>query len=283
MMKRTMAFAVVAMFLIVGTVATAVASSKSNRINTHYVPPKNALHQQIYLQLQERRSLEKLKEFLSPFRLPRTLDISLAGCDGEADAFYEDAAITICYEYVNELWENRPEKTTPSGIAPVDTVIGPLVDTTLHEFAHALFDMLKLPVLGPEETAADLVAAYIYLQLRGDEGHRLISGTVYAYSKESKNRTAPLKLKEFADEHGTPEQRAYNLLCIAYGADAKLFGDFVSKGYLPERRAEFCYEEYEQIQDAFEQLITPHIDRALAEKIMNKNWLPDRNQPILRR
>jgi hypothetical protein len=27
------------------------------------------------------------------------------------------------------------------------------------------------------------------------------------------------------DVHGTPAQRFYNLLCIAYGADAQLFGD----------------------------------------------------------
>jgi hypothetical protein len=27
-------------------------------------------------------------------------------------------------------------------------------------------------------------------------------------------------------------------------------GDIVSKGYLPKSRAEFCEEEYEQVQDA---------------------------------
>ena len=42
----------------------------------------------------------------------------------------------------------------------------------------------------------------------------------------------------FVDEHGTPAQRLYNLLCIAYGSDKELFADVVEKGYLPKERAE---------------------------------------------
>ena len=34
----------------------------------------------------------------------------------------------------------------------------------------------------------------------------------------------------FADEHGTPAQRLYNLLCVAYGSDKELFADVVEKG-----------------------------------------------------
>jgi hypothetical protein len=64
-----------------------------------------------------------------------------------------------------------------------------------------------------------------------------------------------------ADEHGTPAQRLYNLLCMAYGSDKELFADVVSKGYLPESRAEICEGEYRQVQKAFEALIVAHIDR----------------------
>lgn len=37
--------------------------------------------------------------------------------------------------------------------------------------------------------------------------------------------------------------------------------------------AEFCDEEYEQIRDAFEELISPHIDRALAKTNFKRSWL----------
>ena len=82
-----------------------------------------------------------------------------------------------------------------------------------------------------------------------------------------------MPLERFADEHGTPAQRAYNLLCIAYGSDPKLYGDFVSKGFLPQKRAEICDGEYEQLQEAFIILILPHVDRAMARKVLAGTWV----------
>ena len=60
---------------------------------------------------------------------------------------------------------------------------------------------------------------------------------------------------------------------MAYGRDQKLYGDFVKKKYLPKERAEVCPEEYEQVQDAFEDLIYPHIDLALLKNILSKSWV----------
>jgi hypothetical protein len=282
-MKTALALAVAAVVLVTATATTAIAASKSNTVTISYVPPKNPAHQPIYDGLKERRPLEKLQQFLAPFRLPRTLKISLAGCDGEADAFYADDAITICYEYIDELWKNMPAETA-AGIAPIDTIIGPFFDTSLHEFAHALFDMFDLPLLGREEDAADRVATYIFLQLGKTEARRLITATAKAFKMEAERAAAePPLLKQFAREHGTPAQRAYNVLCIAYGADPKLFGDFVTDGYLPKERAESCDDEYGQVLDAFEILISPHIDRALAKKVLDKSWLPERNTRVQRR
>ena len=282
-MKTALALAIAGMALVTATATTAFAVSKSNRITVTYVLPNDPAHQLIYERLKEHRALERLQRLLSPFRLPRTLKVSLAGCDGEADAFYGDDAITICYEYIHELWKNMPAETTAAGIAPMDTVIGPLFDTSLHEFAHALFDMLNVWVLGREEDAADQVAAYINLEFGKAEARRLIMGTAYAYGSEAGRAAAPLSLEQFADEHGTPAQRAYNVLCIAYGADPELFGDLVSKGYLPKKRAEACGDEYTQIADAFEGLISPHLNRAQAKKILDKGWLPKPTKRLHRR
>ena len=85
----------------------------------------------------------------------------------------------------------------------------------------------------------------------------------------------------FADEHGTPAQRFYNVLCIGYGADPELFADVVEKGYLPKNRAEGCEDEYKQAAKAFKRLIAPHVDRKLARKVHDKSWLPDPSaQPL---
>jgi hypothetical protein len=276
-MKTALALVVAGMLLVTATAMTAFAASKTNQVSVNLVPPKNPAHQYVYKELQDRRVVQKLQEFLSPFRLPRPLKFSVEGCDGEDDATYGDDKITMCYEYIDKLFKNMPAETTPAGIAPIDTVVGPFFDTSLHEFAHALFDMHELPVLGREEDAADRVAAYIYLQLGREEARRLITGTAYAHFSEAKSDDSAQTVKEFsedfAEEHGTPEQRAYNVLCIAYGADPELFGDVVTKGYLPEERADSCAEEYEQVQDAYEVLIGPHIDHDLEDKILDRTWL----------
>lgn len=277
-MKSALVLAATSLLLVSAMMPTALAAPKSNRIRISYEEPKNPEHIKLAAGLKEHRRLERFQEFLSPFSLPRRLTIKLAGCDGEADAFYGDREITICYEYVQVLIDNAPAETTSSGIEPIDTIIGPLIDTGLHEFAHALFDMLDIPVLGREEDAADQVSAYIYLQLGVAESHRLIAGTAYAFLQEASSDELPKKLDDYADDHSTPEQRAYNVLCMGYGADPKLFGDVVGEktGFLPKYRAETCEEEYEQVQDAYEVLIEPHVDKALARKIFDREWLNQR-------
>lgn len=266
--KRTFLF-----FFCVFWAVTGFAAGKADNIRISYKKPTKPQLLLIHEKLKERKSLERFKKFLKPYRLPRRLKIMLSDCDGESDAFYGDYEITICYEYIDLLWQRMPVDTTPSGIEPIDTVIGPLVDTALHEFAHALFDIWDIPVLGREEDAADQVGAYIYLQLGIEEARRLITGTVYAFVYEATKAEYENIKADYSGEHGTPEQRAYNLLCMAYGADARAFKDFVDQGFLPESRAEICEEEYEQVQDAYEALIGPYVNQALADEVFERAWL----------
>lgn len=287
-MKNSLALSVGGMILVAASAMTACSgaktlpAAKTDRIIVNYVFPTKPAHQRIYKLLKKRRTLERLKVFLSPFRLRWPLHIALAECDGEADALYGDDTITICYEYIEELRQNMPVETTAAGIEPIDTVAGPFMDTVLHEFAHALFDYLDVPVLGREEDAADQVGAYIYLQLGKDEARRLIMGTVYVYRLEVQD-TDPPSMAEFADEHSTPEQRAFNLLCMAYGADPALFEDVVDIGWLPDERAAICEEEYELIALAYQALIGPHIDPDLARKNFARSWLPEKTSRMLRK
>jgi len=259
-------------------VISANAAPEINRIKITYEVPKNPAHTRIYEDLKEHQVLEKLQEFLSPFRLVIPVEILMAGCGGEPEAEYGDGQVLICYEYVEALIENMPEETTPAGIEPVDTVVGPFFDTVLHEFSHALFDMFFTPMFGREEDAADQLAAYLYLQLGEDEARRLILGTAYNYlvietNDDDSAQTAEEFIEDSAETHSLPAQRAYSLICMAYGANPKLFADLVSDGHLPKHRAEFCEEEYEQVQQAFRDLIEPHIDTDLANEVFDRTWL----------
>src|SRR5829696_6528497 len=121
----------------------------------------------------------------------------------------------------------------PPTVGREDAFVGPLTDVFLHEASHALFDMLSIPILGREEDAADQLAAYYVLQLSNDVKRKLILGNAWAYATQLNVRAARdlhrrrLEVARhitFADEHGTPAQRLYNILCIAYGSDKQLFG-----------------------------------------------------------
>jgi hypothetical protein len=74
--------------------------------------------------------------------------------------------------------------------------------------------------------------------------------------------------------HGLPAQRFYNLLCMAYGANPELFKDIVEDKYLPKERAANCAREYQQVRYAFQKLIVPHVDKELAAKVLQMDWLP---------
>jgi hypothetical protein len=197
------------------------------------------------------------------------LKLEVKGCDGESNAWYEDGVVTVCYEYLVDMWRSANSSKRPDHIAREDAFVGPFIDVFLHEASHAMFDLLKVPVLGREEDAADQVAAYVVLQLPKEQKRRLILGNAYSYASELKVRSARDLTKRrfdvgrhitFADEHGTPAQRLYNLLCVAYGSDARLFADVVEKGYLPKERAEGCPDEYKQIDFAYRRLISPNVD-----------------------
>jgi hypothetical protein len=217
-----------------------------------------------------------------PFRLPRRLLLKTEGCDGEVNVWYDDGAITVCYEYLDWVWQSAPAQTTPAGTAPIDTVAGSLVQIVLHEAGHAVFDLLKVPIFGREEDDADQFSAYVILQMGKEEAHRLIAGAAYQYRTGVRSENQTIATKRLADVHGTTTQRFFNILCLAYGADNELFKNIVANGFLPKERADGCGDEYAQVAFAFKTLIGPYVDRKLAANF-HKNWLPPISSPLPRR
>jgi hypothetical protein len=246
---------------------------KPDRIDISYLAPKSADHQALFDLLRERKALEKIRDILRPLRLPHRVLLETRGCDGISNAFSNEDSVIVCYEFLDEIWKNTPKQTTLAGVAPIDALIGPFVDVFLHEAGHMVFNALKIPLFGREEDAADQFSTYIMLKFDKEESRRLILGNAYQYKGDLSATTTIMTLQKFADEHGTPAQRFFNLLCIAYGADPKLFVDFVEKNFLPEDRAISCEREYAQVSHAFQTLIGPYIDKNLARKL-HKRWLP---------
>jgi hypothetical protein len=243
--------------------------AKDDRVVGSYLAPEHPALEPLAKRLKDERTLERVRQLLLPVRWPRPLRLELRDCNGEANAGYENAVITVCYELLGSFWQAANASTRPAALTPEDAFLGQSLNVFLHEAAHALFDLLKIPVLGQEEDAADQLAGYYLLQLPDERKRNLILGSAYAFSSELKavrpRDLSRLRLQigrhiEFADEHGTPAQRLYNVLCLAYGSDKKLFGDLVEKGFLPKERAEICADEYKQVDLAYRMLIAPHTD-----------------------
>jgi len=202
------------------------------------------------------------------------LTIKTIGCNGQSNAWYQNAVLTLCYEYLEEMRQNVPKEATSAGVEPQDAVAGQFFYVVAHEFGHAVFDLLDIPSFGNPEDIADQFSAYTMLSLGKDDARRLIAGAAYSYSSVMGNANVILPTKAFSDVHGLPAQRYYNLLCMAFGADPVMFKVIVEDKYLPKERAVNCSREYNQIGVAFQKLIAPHIDKELAEKVMDKTWLP---------
>jgi hypothetical protein len=246
-------------------------ATAAGQVRISYGEPKNPLHRPIYERLQKRRVLEELQEFLSPLKLPKPLTIKIEGC-GVVNAYYSSGAVTICYEYVAWLHQIAQQITLSNEISLEDAVVGPFVDVLLHEVAHAIFDLLKIPLFGREEDAADQLAAFILLQFGNDVARRTVVGAALLFRQMSIDQVPGTA--DYASVHGLPAQRFINLLCIAYGAQPDQFGDFVKQGFLPVTRIGYCRWEYQQIQHAFRTLIAPHVDPVLQEKVKDREWLP---------
>src|SRR5262249_17742051 len=108
----------------------------------------------LYQRLMERRTLEKLQELFSPFRLPVELKLRTVGCDGVSNAWYQKPApgssslpsVNVCYEYLAEIQQSMPPGTTPAGITLMNAMMGQCFYVFAHEMGHAIFDVLGVPV-----------------------------------------------------------------------------------------------------------------------------------------
>jgi hypothetical protein len=263
------------------------APEAPGRIHVEYVPPTKAVHQRTYEAVKSRRVLERLQEIFAPFRLPDDLYIKTLDCDGKPNTYFDHEedrpTVKLCYEYWKAIHDKLPKKPTSAGITPSELIVGQFLFAAAHELGHALFEIYNIPVFGRQEDAADQFATYFILQFGGERARRLILGAAYSYSGFVKqlngNPKVTLPLVAFSSDHGQPEQRFYNLICIAYGYDPKVFAGAVDEKWLPPARAKVCELEYQNLRYAVKTAINPHIDQALAQKVIEAGFAPAATSP----
>jgi hypothetical protein len=254
-----------------------------------YEPPENPALQDLYDLLRERHALESIQEILMPFRSPEALTIKTAECKA-INAWYRretfKPTVTVCYELLKHILGSLPNEDNPDGLTPADAAVGQFFFATLHEVGRAIFDILDVPMFGHEEDAADNFATYIMLQFSEGQAHRLIGGAAWSWraylGDYKKNPVVPTRLSAFASDHGLPQERFYNLICLAFGADPAGFADL--KNHIPPTRSPSCSYQYQRLVRAFEKEITPHIDQEIAKRVLDTDWLQRlESKPVLKK
>jgi len=244
------------------------AGLRNSMIATTYVLPRNPANMPTYLIFKDQQVLEELSAFLSPLRLPKKLSIKMTEC-GNVNLYYgHDQGVIICYEFPRALWRFASEIRTPKGFTRRDVLVGTFVLSTLHEVGHAVFDLLKVPVFGRQEDAADQIAALVMLNYGEEFAQRNLSGA----ARYLRTLDRPMSRTAYSDEHGSWAQRFYNILCIAYGGQPETFKNIVETGILPKERAAHCGREYRQVEFAFAETIWPHVDEELFKKVKSIKW-----------
>ena len=210
-------------------------------------------------------------------QVPEQLTIKTTEC-GAVNSYYQrenfKPTVTICYELLKQILDSVPNQTTPAGVTPADAAVGQFVFVTLHEAGHAVFDLFSVPIFGHEEDAADNFATYVMLQFGKEQARRLIGGAAWAWraylGDYKRDPVVPMRIAAFANDHGLPEERFYNLLCLALGANRQEFAD--AEGYLPPTRSPKCSYEYQTLVRAFHKEISPHINQELARRVLDTDW-----------
>jgi hypothetical protein len=243
-------------------------AAQSSQIEVAYVQPANRNFQPIYDRVKNRKVLEELQQFLAPLRLPRKLTVKIDQCGALSRPYKPQEPVTICYELIDQI-----EKVAAKGDPKMrqTMIAGAFIQVVVYQVAHAMFDILQVPVWGRAGDAADRLAALVMLQFGEDLALRTIRGSTAFFLASKKTWTG----SAFADADSPEEQRYYNYLCIAFGG-APISFDFLVSGnepVLPLPRARRCYWEYQQVRMAFNLRIMPFVDPDLLVKIRSADWL----------
>ena len=277
-MKRAMGAVVAALMGLMDLTMTAPASAQqvpaelqNPQVEIIYREPRTAAFKPIAERLKQRRALEQLRVFLAPLRLPRKLTVNVDECGAPTREYRSQGPVTICYELVDQI-----EKVAAKADASVRerVLVGAFVQVAFHETAHAVFDILQIPVWGRANDAADRLAAFIMVNFGEDVAMQTILGTAEFFRLSGRTWNG----SEFAEVNSPEAQRFYNYLCIAVGGAPKSFDFLVNpkeqeEQLLPDRRAERCQGEFEQVRMAFNLRIMPFVDPDILVKVRAIQWL----------
>ncbi|HET6630016.1 MAG TPA: DUF4344 domain-containing metallopeptidase [Woeseiaceae bacterium] len=155
--------------------------------------------------------------------------------------------------------------------ARVDFVLGSFQFTLLHELAHVAIGDLDVPILGPEEFAADYLATLVLIQPIQPSSFDAAERRGFAVTAadaflamwqlaESHGVSPP-----YWDVHGLSIQRFYTIACLVYGSNPERFASVPERAQMPALRSAGCPSEYARARKSLEWLVS-FAERSGAER-----------------
>ncbi len=133
-----------------------------------------------------------------------------------------------------------------------DFVAANLIAIFYHELGHALIDIMKLPIYGQEEDAADVLSAVmIHRTFEEDAAVRVAYATAFGFLGDVKYREDSGGEVAYWDVHGPDLQRFYTFVCLFYGGNPGGRQSVADELDLPPARQQTCAEEFQQASNSW--------------------------------
>lgn len=159
---------------------------------------------------------------------------------------------------------SAPAESQRLPAATATFVLGNVQFLLVHEFAHLLIGELDVPILGPEENAADYLAAtgLIRAERRDPERNARYRDYLLA-AADAQRRTwekgarlgAPVP---YWDNHALNIQRFFQIACLLYGADPVTYAELPARIGMPAERSAGCGAEFVRADRAVNWLIATY-------------------------
>jgi hypothetical protein len=152
--------------------------------------------------------------------------------------------------------------------AAVAFVVGNVEFLLLHEIAHFLIDEKGVPIIGPEENAADYIATLALLREESLDPTRESRGREFLLSAADAFGAAWRTGQELGADvpywsaHALSIQRYYQIACLLYGSDEAAFARVPQIAGLPPERAQSCAAEFARTNAAIQWLLDTYGRRA---------------------
>lgn len=131
-----------------------------------------------------------------------------------------------------------------------------IVHVLYHEAGHAVIDQFKLAVIGQEEDAADSFATYSIAELYDDPIDILVDAAEAMFIS---HQVYGVDRSDYFGEHDLDIQRAFRIMCHAYGLDPKANARAARQVRLDPDQKYVCERDATVMRDSWDALLEDSI------------------------